>query len=383
MQRRDVVETRVQRLVAGFQRFLSVYDSSVPFSAEQLALHRATVEARRSVASASAAAQDPRFVSDLRKTLVAWRMAQRGSRLLDEDHFSAALLRAAPLIEELEPFRIDDLHLPDDVDDEVWRAIEELGVVENDAKIVAGTKALHHLLPDLVPPMDRAWTGMFFSLHAPEWQGEAQRRTFLRMFRAFRRIATEVDLNAFVGSAPWRTSTSKLLDNAVIGFCLEELVSSPEVIREFRQERQLEFWVAGLPPTKNEAISLLGSGHPHRERVLALLASAAAAVEANPHVGHFGPGTRLALDVHVESVTGTAPSDATNYLGGIGDVLEDKARRAPSVDHLGPLAHVSVYANDAQIREVSYSEGVSSSGADRYRVVVRETEPIEPGRTGS
>jgi hypothetical protein len=35
---------------------------------------------------------------------------------------------------------------------------------------VPGTKALHHLLPDLVPPMDRAWTGAFFhwSTTAPQ-----------------------------------------------------------------------------------------------------------------------------------------------------------------------------------------------------------------------
>jgi hypothetical protein len=27
--------------------------------------------------------------------------------------------------------------------------------------VVGGTKTLHHLLPDLVPPMDRRWTGAF------------------------------------------------------------------------------------------------------------------------------------------------------------------------------------------------------------------------------
>jgi len=40
--------------------------------------------------------------------------------------------------------------------------VSGLAVVDNKARIVAGTKTLHHLLPDLVPPMDRAWTGAFF-----------------------------------------------------------------------------------------------------------------------------------------------------------------------------------------------------------------------------
>jgi hypothetical protein len=45
------------------------------------------------------------------------------------------------------------------------------------ALIVPGTKALHHVLPDLVPPMDRAWTGAFFlwSAAAPQ---NAQAATF-------------------------------------------------------------------------------------------------------------------------------------------------------------------------------------------------------------
>jgi hypothetical protein len=46
-------------------------------------------------------------------------------------------------------------------------------------------------------------------------------------------------------------------------------------------------------------------------------------------------------------------SDATNYLGGIGDVLEGKAHRG-ALEHLGELAAVALYANDRQIQEVHY-----------------------------
>ena len=42
------------------------------------------------------------------------------------------------------------------------RLVSDLGVVDNKSLLVAGTKTLHHLLPDLVPPMDRRWTGAFF-----------------------------------------------------------------------------------------------------------------------------------------------------------------------------------------------------------------------------
>ncbi len=47
------------------------------------------------------------------------------------------------------------------------------------------------------------------------------------------------------------------------------------------------------------------------------------------------------------------PSDATNYLGGVGDVLEAKSRRGP-LTHLGDLATVWLYDNDRRIHEVLY-----------------------------
>ena len=63
------------------------------------------------------------------------------------------------------------------VGDAVYRLIAALEVVTNKARIVAGIKTLHHLLPDLVPPMDRQWTGLFFgwSQVAPEYTDDEDR----------------------------------------------------------------------------------------------------------------------------------------------------------------------------------------------------------------
>ena len=49
-------------------------------------------------------------------------------------------------------------------------------------------------------------------------------------------------------------------------------------------------------------------------------------------------------------------SDATNYLGGIGDVLEQKGHRAMYITHLGELADVALYDNDRQLREVHFRQ---------------------------
>jgi len=107
--------------------------------------------------------------------------------------------------------------------------------------------------------------------------------------------------------------------------------------------------VDGLPPARSEASSVLGESHPHRDRVRKLLGAAQVA-----DLGDWDVRTpsMLELEVMVRSPA-RPPSDATDFLGGIADVLEDKSRRGP-LEHLGRLASVSLYPDAAQIQEVHY-----------------------------
>jgi hypothetical protein len=113
----------------------------------------------------------------------------------------------------------------------------------------------------------------------------------------------------------------------------------------------LRFEVGGWPPAKNEAKSMLATGHVHADRVLQLLRAARDAMGATAHP-LFGE-EQVGMEVIVVSPE-PPPSDATNYLGGIGDVLEAKARRGP-LEHLQELASVAAYENDKQLQDVRYS----------------------------
>jgi hypothetical protein len=112
----------------------------------------------------------------------------------------------------------------------------------------------------------------------------------------------------------------------------------------------ISFTVNGLPPAKSEAKSMLASGHDHADRVSALLEAARNALGADQEP--LFPDGSLTLDVVLECPT-QPPSDATNYLGGIADVLEAKQHRG-ALEHLGDLASVALYGNDRQIQEVHY-----------------------------
>jgi hypothetical protein len=120
--------------------------------------------------------------------------------------------------------------------------------------------------------------------------------------------------------------------------------------------------VDGLPPAKSEALSMLGPGHPDGPRVATLLEAARDSISENDFAGF---GKRL-IGLEVVLYSAAEPrSDATNYLGGIGDVLESKGHRG-NLEHLGDLVAVALYDNDRQIREVRFRPERSAS--DHYTV---------------
>lgn len=115
---------------------------------------------------------------------------------------------------------------------------------------------------------------------------------------------------------------------------------------------EITFQVQGLPPAKSEALSMLGAGHRHADRVTRLLRAAQTAAQEAQFAGF---GTRpVGLELTVSCARDGQRSDATNFLGGVADVLEEKSRRG-ALDHLGELSGVWLYANDNQIERVAYT----------------------------
>lgn len=363
MAREYVIGERTGKLSSAFGHYVSIYDERVPFTGEQLAAHRECIRLRREAGSVRAAVSDEQFMQALHRTLRAWGIGVRASRLVPADDFAAALRVALPRLEDLEPLAIDG-ELPPDIADRLWSLISSLGIVENSAKIVASTKTLHHLLPDLVVPMDRAWTGAFFQFHLPEWQDPAsQRRIFGLAYTRFAEIARQVHPQQYVTGQGWRTSRTKVIDNAVIGFCKTELAPVPG---PDEPAGGITFEVQGYPPAKNEALSMLGAGHSHAPRVRLLLEAARQACQSHSFMPvDDGPVT---LDVVLRCPAGQHLADATNYLGGVADVLEEKSHRG-ALEHLGALATVRLYRNDRQIKQVTYREEESAQVG--YTVTVR------------
>jgi hypothetical protein len=203
--------------VANFETFLAAFERLCPFTrTDQVDGHRAVIARRRELGSAVAAITDKQFLGGLYHTLEAWGIGSRASRLVPMASFGTALQAAQPQIALLESRTLEDATRDSQAMGDLWSLIVSLGIVENQATLVAGSKALHHILPDLVVPMDRAYTQLLFGWQNPRFQ-YAQQDCFLEAHRAFGEVARAVDLSRYVGTSPWSTSRTKVVDNAVIG----------------------------------------------------------------------------------------------------------------------------------------------------------------------
>jgi hypothetical protein len=148
-------------------------------------------------------------------------------KLVDFAPFRESIRRQAEILEELEPFVITDLDDVDGVVDKTWRAISGARLSGSATQVVAGTKALHHLLPDLIPPVDREYTIRFF--HENKMMNMGDEAAFKEVYPALVEIAGRAGDNLKVNNrSPMNTSPTKILDNAIIGYVWSKLKVQPD-----------------------------------------------------------------------------------------------------------------------------------------------------------
>ena len=147
----------VDALIADFDQFVEAYDRLVPFTRSgQYEFHRRTIDRRLAVGSVEAAIHDGQFTLLLYETLQRWGIGRRASRLVPLTEFRRTLVNHATQLRELELVTLELMtEGVQSISTSVAFLVSNLAVVENRARIVAGTKTLHHVLPNLVPPMDR------------------------------------------------------------------------------------------------------------------------------------------------------------------------------------------------------------------------------------
>jgi hypothetical protein len=170
--------------------------------------------------------RDPVYLETLYRTLGEWGIGRRGSRLVPFDRFRLRLRAVAPRLAAYQSvYLADEAAAGPAFAAGLWDVVARLGIVENATPMVPGTKCLHHVLPLLVVPIDRRYTGSFFQWSTSAVQSR-QPLLFEEAVAAFSTIARAVDLGRHTGSG-WRLAEAKLVDNAIIGYCRAERLVGP------------------------------------------------------------------------------------------------------------------------------------------------------------
>lgn len=221
---RDLRDARVAELIAGFARYVADFEASAAFPGPSVYFHNRAIERRRTHVSVQDALSDELFLEYVYAVLPAWgmhRMGMQAAKVGDLTQIVTALQDQQPALEELWPLRITELaraetsHLAE----LAWQVIAAIRVSTSGTQIVAGTKWLHHLLPDLIPPIDRQYTFSFFTGQKSVYHGD--RQAFLEWLPYFteigssckREIRAAIDAGGFMA-----TSEAKVIDNAIIGY---------------------------------------------------------------------------------------------------------------------------------------------------------------------
>jgi len=100
-----------------------------------------------------------------------------------------------------------------------WGIITNIKVSASRTQIVAGSKLLHHLLPDLIPPIDGKYTCRFFTNRA--MLPTSDRVAFLDWYPQLAAIGTRCQQpihDAVKNGGFMATGEAKIIDNAIVGY---------------------------------------------------------------------------------------------------------------------------------------------------------------------
>ncbi len=210
--------SNVDAVIADFSTFVQRFERSNAFPGPSLYFHEKAIARLRGHSSVSGLLADDRFFEYVYAVLPSWgmhRMGKQAAKVGDFDAMVESFRSCEPVIHisHVAETAVDELA------EQIWSVLDALRVSTSATRIVAGSKALHHVLPDLVPPIDRQYTFQFFTGQKAVNSGDE--RAFLEWFpylaeigaRASAQIQEALDRGGFMA-----TGAAKIVDNAIIGF---------------------------------------------------------------------------------------------------------------------------------------------------------------------
>jgi hypothetical protein len=155
-------------------------------------------------------------------------MGTQAAKVGDFTTVVTALRQMQPSLQELWPLRITTLS-PEAAGHAAvtaWDVIARIKASTSRTQIVAGSKMLHHVLPDLIPAIDRRYTFRFFT---GQMTVPSDHAAFLDWFPQLAAIGTRCKQpihDAIRRGGFMATGEAKVIDNAIMGYMQQQRLSS-------------------------------------------------------------------------------------------------------------------------------------------------------------
>jgi hypothetical protein len=218
------IALRVSELIEDFDGYCDAFDRANLFTGPSAHFHSKSLAILRKHNSISDAILDESFLEAVYATLTSWGMHRMGpgnTKLVDFREFVVSFVVLRPRIQTLSEFTLLGLKSGEiaDVSEQLWSVISEIKIGRGATRIVSGSKVLHHLFPELIPPIDREYTIRFFFHHKNMNRGD--KAAFQEMYPHFHLIASKCSrkIESRLGKG-MNTSTTKVLDNAIVGYVI-------------------------------------------------------------------------------------------------------------------------------------------------------------------
>jgi hypothetical protein len=212
---------QVIELITEFDIFIKAFDQIRPFSARKVETHLETLKLVRAASKPTNVLDNDLWFQKLLPTLEAWGMDARGATLLNLSTVRSSFISLRPQLVEIQDYRLIDIPISRvfSIGRQIWNIVNKLEVGAQATRLVANSKALHHLFPDLIPPIDRKYTISFFYGRPEALQAKTQQDKFEDMWPAFHKIASNTAeiSQKYIGQY-MHTSIPKIIDNAIVGY---------------------------------------------------------------------------------------------------------------------------------------------------------------------
>lgn len=219
----DRTRTNVEALVEGFAGNVAAFEAQQSFPGPSLYFHQQAIARRRGHSTVASLLADERFLEYVYAVLPSWGMHRMGSqraKVGDFEPIIARLRARRSALEELWPLDITCLSDGDAAAaaEIAWGVISGIEVSTSRTQIVAGSKFLHHVLPDLLPPIDRQYTFTFFTGQKAVPSDYSAFLAWLPIFADIGSRCEQPIQEAITRGGFMATGKAKVIDNAIMGF---------------------------------------------------------------------------------------------------------------------------------------------------------------------